>query len=1070
MTHHTSSLAKPDWLTDPTVYEVNRLEPHSHHFYAPGKGPDLNPDPFAPSPCQQYLDGQWKVLVLPASQVDVEKADFAAPHYDDSVYRPITVPSCLETEGFMRPQYVNQQYPWDGRRDCTAPSVPMDLNHVALYRTTFCLNPSLTQELENSLSTSIIFHGASTAIYVWLNGTFVGYGEDSFTPSEFDISSLIKPTDNTLAVACYEFSSASWLEDQDFWRMHGLFRQVEIAVHPHSHVNNMTISTDFDQASNQGSFQASVTAQGAASLRATVCNQEGVLVWQSERTRLDQTPGPGVVTFSGTIDQAHSWSAEDPYLYTLSVQTQDSAGNLLETSIQRLGLRRFAIDPASGILALNGKRVIFKGVNRHEFDCQRGRSVTADDMLWDIHFLKRHNINAVRTSHYPNQDLWYDLCDQYGIYLIDETNIETHGTWSTPDETVVPQTNVPGSKMEWGDACCDRISSMIQRDYNHASVLMWSLGNESYAGKVFESMSRCAHSLDPIRPVHYEGVTWNRAFDHITDVESRMYAKPAEIKDYLESNPSKPYISCEYMHAMGNSLGGLKEYTDLEKYPLYQGGFIWDYIDQALTQTLPDGSKRLTYGGDWDDRPADYEFSCNGIIFADRTVSPKAAEVKELYSNIKIKLTGSGPGQIRLTINNDSLFVSTAQGGNYFTITLLADGLPVWQEKKVWDIPAGQSRTIPLSLPTDQIRIKADGPSELIYQVTYHLGQMTAWADSGYQISCGQLAHTLQKSLIKKSLTDESDQLTSNISVATVSGRWNLGLQTTDASAGRKKTKEVLLSLAQGGIVSMTDGNDQIIARPPQILTWRPMTDNDRGCSHGFDRSVWFGAGRYATVSDIKTNVSDQSISAVYTYRLANPHHTPVTLSYQVDSTARVHLHLSYPGSAEEQTPSLPAFGLEWALPARYSNLTYYGFGDDENYQDRREGSHLGIFSTTAQQEFAPYLLPQETGNHEGVRWAQITDQQGHGLRISAGSGENRGQTFDPQAAFCLSLLPYSTLQIEDATHREDLPLHPQHTYLRTLAGQMGIGGDDSWGAPVHDRYHLAADQPLDLKISLDLL
>lgn len=1035
MSHIFSSTeAQESWLTDPTVFAVNRLPAHSsHHCY------DHKPLAGEPTGLKQRLDGQWQVKVVDMSEAGFP-SDFAQTQCTESGFSSIEVPSNLETKGLLKPQYVNVQYPWDGHEDPQQPNIPQH-NHVALYRREFTPSASVTRAIRENRQITLTFHAASTAIYLWLNGTFIGYAEDSFTPSEFDVTDAIQEGHNTLAVACFEFSSAAWLEDQDFWRLHGLYRSVELTAIPAAHVRDWKIDPDFDATTGDATlaFVASISNADAASKAvATLYGTDGTIAWQSEQLPVNET-----ITTEAVIANIKPWSAEEPNLYTLDLTLYGADGTVIEVSRERIGFRHFAIE--NGVMKLNGKRIMFKGVNRHEFDARRGRAVNEEDMLYDITFFKQHNINAVRTSHYPNQERWYELCDEYGIYMIDETNIETHGSWTAPSDPVTPDTNVPGSKSEWQEACVDRIESMMRRDYNHPAVVIWSLGNESYAGTVFKAMSDFAHANDPLRPVHYEGVFWNRQFDDISDMESRMYAKPTEIAEYLEANPKKPYISCEYMHAMGNSVGGMHLYTELERYEQYQGGFIWDYIDQALFQRLPDGTERLTYGGDWDDRPNDYEFSGDGIIFADRTASPKAQEVKQLYANVSIKPDAHG-----VTIRNENLFVSTAD--YVFTARMLVNGEERWQADYRFDVAAGASERFDIAFPaaSDLMASRCDeelpnGSIEVTYEVDQRLAETTAWAPAGFELTFGQHVQVFNDAAD----TDAAAMTDSHTHDVTVTdGRWNAGVK----AGGR----EALLSKAQGGLVSFTRDGHEMLSRKPNLLTFRPLTDNDRGNASGFDRAQWFAAGRYAKTVGTEIVRDGNTIVGTYTYELAIAQRTKVTARYELLEDGRIHLTLTYPGSIE--AASLPAFGMEWMLPVEYSNLRFYGLGPAETYRDRLHGAKLGVFESTAEADNAPYLVPQETGNHEGLRWIEVTDRHGHGMRVSQAGDEH----------FAASLLPYSTLMLEEATHQEELPT-PRHMFLRLLAAQMGVGGDDSWGAPVHERFQLPADRPLTLDVMLEL-
>ena len=1014
--------ASETWLTDATVFEVNRTPAHSNH-----KCFTHDPQSGEYSDLTQSLDGEWRVETVQASDIDFNEEPFVAENFDDSAFYRTQVPGHLQMAGLLKNKYVNIQYPWDGHENPLEPNVPEN-NHVALYRKKFVVSKRLADTKESRGSVSIVFHGMATAIYVWVNGLFAGYGEDGFTPNEFDITDLLHDGENVVAVACYEYSSASWLEDQDFWRLHGLFRSVELTAQPHVHVVNMQLEADWDAESGTASLDAALSvrnASDAATISATLKDSEGNVVWETS------TNADANTTFaSGSLQGLEPWSAESPSLYELEVNVIDQAGDIVEAVVQKVGFRRFRIE--NGIMTLNGKRVVFKGADRHEFDAKRGRSITEQDMIDDVIFCKRHNINAIRTSHYPNQERWYDLCDEYGIYLIDETNLETHGSWCLPGDVVTAETAVPGSKARWEGACVDRVNSMMRRDYNHPSVVIWSLGNESYTGDVFRAMYKHVHDIDPNRPVHYEGVTKNRDYDDVTDIETRMYEHADVVEEYLKNDPQKPYISCEYMHAMGNSVGNLDEYTALERYPHYQGGFIWDFIDQAIYASQPDGSTRLCYGGDFGDRPSDYEFSGNGLVFADRTPAPKAQEVKQLYSNVHIDVTDRS-----VSIKNDNLFIST--GGYQFVLRILADGEPVWQSERRFDVPADSACTFDVEWPVDLYRANAN---ELVLEVSQRLAEATDWAPAGYELAFGQTVVAGTKAAEDAALPADG--------IVTV-GRWNAGVQ----GSGR----EILLSRTQGGLVSYTFDGHEFVLRRPAITTFRALTDNDRGAGHGFERAQWMAAGRYARcVDNVIEQVDDDTLKAVYTYELATPQRTKVTVEYTADTTGRLNLHVEYPGESGD-LPTIPAFGIEWTLPVQYSNLRFFGAGPEETYQDRKHAK-LGVWSTDAFKDHAPYLMPQETGNHEEVRWAEITDENGHGLRVSRANGA---------APFAVSLQPYSSFMIEEAQHQDELPA-PKHMFLRVLAAQMGVGGDDSWMSPVHSQYHIPADQPISLDVNLELI
>ncbi|MDE6929799.1 MAG: beta-galactosidase, partial [Lachnospiraceae bacterium] len=630
------------WLEDPEIFRVNRLDAHSDHIYY-----ENNEDREAGNrSLYQSLNGQWRFAF--SSRPAERPEDFYKENYDDSGFGTIEVPGHIELQGYDKIHYINTMYPWDGRTFLRPPHIDWDYNPVGSYVTVFDLEKSLQGK-----RVCISFQGVEQAFFVWLNGKFIGYSEDTFTPSEFDLTDAVRDAGNRLCVEVYKRSNAAWLEDQDFFRFSGIFRDVYLFAKPECHIEDLWVQAGLKEDCTTGTFRLKVKASGESmSLSWKLKDQEGQIVqsgnWagtpdgkEDARDNLqneddEKSPfsyGPYILAGEAELPEVNRWSSENPYLYQLEISVYGSEGRLMEVIPYAVGFRRFEIK--NKIMEINGQRIIINGVNRHEWNPRRGRSITKEDMLADIAILKKNNINAVRTCHYPNQSLWYKLCDENGIYVMDETNLESHGSWQKMG-ACEPSWNVPASLPQWKECVLDRASSMLERDKNHTCILWWSCGNESYAGECIRAMSRYFHDTDPSRVVHYEGVFWNREFNDISDVESRMYATPQEVREYLENNPEKPFLLCEYMHDMGNSIGGMESYIRLlDQFPMYQGGFIWDYIDQAIYRKDVDGREVLGYGGDFDDRPTDYAFSGNGIVFADRTEKPAMQEVRYWYSSKK---------------------------------------------------------------------------------------------------------------------------------------------------------------------------------------------------------------------------------------------------------------------------------------------------------------------------------------------------------------------------------------------------------------------------------------------------
>lgn len=609
------------WLEDPTVFAVNRLDACSDHVcYAPGD------DLAGESSLRQSLCGEWQFAYSPAPAA--RPADFWQEGYDDSAFGRIQVPGHIELQGHGQLQYINTLYPWDGRAELRPPQIDWEDDPVGSYVCRFDLAPALRGQ-----RVCIRFEGAEQAIFVWLNGRFVGYAEDSFTPSDFDLTPYIRDTGNRLCVEVYKRSSAAWLEDQDFFRFSGLFRPVYLYAKPRLHLADLWLQAGLE-GEDTGTLTLRLLLEGQAAGAAAHCRitgpgAAGQALFDGPLALRPLPGGPYLQSQPLRFAQIAPWCHERPALYHVTL-TLLADGQAVEVVPCRIGFRRFEM--ADGVMRLNGRRIVFRGVNRHEWSADKGRAIGPAEMRAAMDTLCKNKVNAVRTCHYPNQTLWYHLCDESGIYLIDEANLESHGSWQKLGR-IDPEWNVPGSRPEWRACVLDRARSMFERDKNHPAVLIWSCGNESYAGEDILAMADFFRAQDPGRLVHYEGCVHNRAFAACTDIESRMYAPPWEVREYLEAKPKKPLILCEYMHDMGNSLGGMESYIRLEEeFEQYQGGFIWDYMDQALWRTNCRGQRVLGYGGDFGERQSDYAFSANGIVFADGSEKPAMQEVRYWYS------------------------------------------------------------------------------------------------------------------------------------------------------------------------------------------------------------------------------------------------------------------------------------------------------------------------------------------------------------------------------------------------------------------------------------------------------
>ena len=1007
-------------VSDPEFFRENRLDAHSDHVWYESE--DQEAEGVSGFRCS--LNGLWKFAYAPNYISAIP--GFQSEEYDCHSWADIRVPAHIQMEGYDSPQYANVQYPWDGRQEAKPGQIPERFNPVASYVKYF----HVPENMQGG-PVYISFQGVESAMALWCNGNYVGYSEDTFTPSEFELTPYLKDGENKLAVQVFKWSSGSWCEDQDFFRFSGIFREVYLYTVPRVHIWDMKIQTLLDDSFEQANLVLDLKASGSGRATVTLVREQ-----KSFRFSMEYDARPGQVLavettaqlegllheqthFEIPVERPLLWSAEEPNLYKLILKIYDEQGQLQEVIPQLVGFRRFEI--ADGLMKLNGKRIVFKGVNRHEFSSYTGRVLNETEMWKDLVTMKQSNINAIRTCHYPNDSRLYPLCDQLGLYMIDECNLESHGSWDPVERGMADREMiVPGSHPEWNQVMLDRANSMYQRDKNHPAILIWSCGNEAHGGKNIYDMSCFFHQQDPGRIVQYEGLCHDRSYPDTSDVESRMYPSVADIAAWLEKDRSKPFICCEYTHAMGNSCGAMHKYTDLtDTEPLYQGGFIWDYVDQSIAKKDRYGREFQAYGGDFDDRPTDYNFSGNGIVYGgDRSASPKLQEVKFNYQNISVEVT-----EEEIIVTNKNLFVDT---GDFECVILVEkEGRRLQKFILETEVAAGSTETIPnpVQLP------KREG--EYAVTVSFRLREDTAWAKAGHEVAFGQGVFTKTQGLIADVRLAVKEPFTA------IRGSYNLGI--------RGECFEVLLSYR--GLVSYRYGGKELLKTIPRPNFWRAPIDNDCGNQMQLRYGQWKLASLYAMEEGIpKLEAGDGYVTVTYQYLLPTNPQAFCDLAYKVYGDGTIAATLSY--DPVEGLGDMPEFGVLFKLDADFDRLEWYGNGPEETYADRLKGAKLGLYQNRVSDNMARYLVPQECGNKTEVRYAKVTDSRGRGM-IFAGD------------RMYFSALPYTPHEIENATHEYELP--PVHyTVVRAALGQMGVGGDDSWRSKVHEEYLLPGDERLE--------
>jgi len=1020
--HQTTHAQTPDW-ENPEVVEINKEAPHATLFPYESRSKALT---FNKNESEYYqlLNGDWSFngVEKPADIVE----DFYREDFDDSTWGKMPVPANWELNGFGVPIYVN--VPYEFTENPEPPKVPHDHNPVGSYRKTFNVPANWMDR-----QVFVHFGAVKSAFYIWVNGERVGYSQGSKTPAEFDLTPYIRTGENLLAIEVYRWSDGSYLECQDFWRISGIERDVYVYATPKLHIRDYFIKTDLrdnyenawlevemnlrrysERADKSGSMEMELLDASGEQVRATKRD------WEFKSEDGDEK----IFTFGKPIFEPKKWTAETPYLYTLLVTLKDKRGRTLEVLSSKIGFRKVEI--VEGQLLVNGQYVYLKGVNRHEHDPTTGHVISEESMIKDIRLMKQFNINAVRTSHYPNDPRWYELCDEYGLYVVDEPNIESHGMGYDLDKTL-------GNNPDWGEAHLQRTQRMLERDKNHPSIIIWSLGNEAGNGVNFYATYEWIKKRDTSRPVQYERVQdiegKDAAFDYNTDIIAPMYEWADDLVAFAAKHPDKPVILCEYAHAMGNSVGNLKEYWDImEAHPQLQGGFIWDWMDQGLYKTLENGKTIFAYGGDYGDEntPSDANFLCNGLLLPDRTPNPHLWEVKKVYQYIKVEAVDLEQGKIRI----DNQYAFKGLDDLYLHWQILADGKPL-KEGKIMELPIPTGTDVTIRL--EDFAFEKQNDVEYFLNLSFRTKAETDMIPTNHELANKQFEiENALKLKVNKVKTDAAISLKEMGEEYVIEG----------------ENFSVVFNKRKGAMTSFKHKNTEFIEAPLQPNFWRAPNDNDYGAELPTKLKVWKTAFEEARLTKMEVRkVNATQIEVLTEWSLLEGDAKQVIL-YQVFGNGKIGITNNFEIQRKKYHPMLPRFGVKMRMPKGFDHIAWYGRGAHESYWDRKTSALVGVYEGKVNEQVHPYVRPQETGNKSDVRWATLTNEEGRGLKV---------RFVEDYLNVSVNHFAEEDLdggEVKSQTHFGELA-ERDWTTLNIDWQQMGVGGNTSWGALPLEKYRL---------------
>ncbi|MEO9869398.1 beta-galactosidase, LacZ type [Ekhidna sp.] len=1008
-TLHLGAQQVPEWR-NPTITQINRLQARATSISYENEQQALR-GLIEESPRYQSLNGTWQFYW--AAVPEELPSGFEKQGYETSQWSEIEVPSNWELQGFGQPIYTNVQYPF---RPVNPPYPPTEENAAGAYLNTFDIPKNWTDH-----QITLHFGGVTSAMYVWLNGQFVGYSEDSRLPAEFDITDFLSEKGNKLAVKVIRWSDGSYLEDQDHWRLSGIHRDVYLSASPKVQLYDFAVRTDLDENYKDAQLQIRPEIEvfdGANyeswSLEAQLFDDQNRSVFAEKLSRpvkqvVEQRyPPRGNVRFplmEVTVKNPKKWSAEFPYLYTLIFYLKNDQGRVVETRSTKIGFREVEIK--SGELLVNGQSIKLYGVNRHDHHRYRGKAVTDESMLKDVLLMKQFNFNAVRTSHYPNNPRFYDICNEYGLYVMDEANIETHGIGS-----------VLSNNPDWATPHVERGLRMVERDKNHPSIIMWSLGNEAGHGPNHAAMSGWMKAADPTRPIHYEGAQAIHGYgDNRTtlidpvwvDVRSRMYNSIESMVEMAnQEEDGRPVVWCEYAHSMGNSTGNLFEFWDaIRANKRLIGAFIWDWMDQALVKKGPNGEEQLVYGGDFGEKYHDGNFNLNGIINADQTPKPATWEAKKVFQPVAMKRHKWQPE--KFVIMNRHHFADLSQFQASYEI--LEDGIKIKEGTlELPEVHAGMQTILDFKIP--ELNFKQG--KEYFINFYFKLSEEKNWAKKGHLVAWEQFL-----------IPNPKGASEANMAVSTTVSLSENDLELIVESDGYS----IVFNKSSGWISSITQGNSGFLSSEMKPNFWRPLTDNDERGSRIQDRQKeWKTALKEIELKDFVVSKGESQVVIKTTHWLPG-----VSASYKTIYIIRSsQIDLSVDFNPATSNPEIPRVGWQFQMDDQYDSWSWYGRGPHENYSDRKLGAAIGKYEISVVNDFFHYIQPQESNNRTDVRWMSLTNSSREGLK------------FIGEPTLSGSAWPYTMNDLQEAKHIYELPERENIT-VNIDHVQMGVGGDDSW-------------------------